>query len=73
MYARAFEYYVDRKLKAETCLNEYLVQLPALEEDHIDSYPYPHPEDRQAVLDHFDRFWAAVSDVELEDGTHTIK
>lgn len=73
MYARAFEYYVDRKLKASGLLNEYLVQLPALEEDHIDSYPYPHPEDRQAVIDHFDRFWAAVSDVELEDGTHTIK
>lgn len=73
MYARAFEYYVDRKLKAENSLNEYLVQLPSLDEAHIDSYPYPHPEDRQGVLEHFDRFWAAVSDIELEDGTHTIR
>lgn len=68
LYARAFEYYVLHKIEENGEKNEYLAQIPGIETDRVDMYPYPHPEDKEYIMNHFDRLFKTVKETKTEEG-----
>jgi len=66
--ARAFEWYVIKKLSDKNQINEYLAQIPTAEPDRMKYYPYPHPVDYIEVESIFNGIFANVQQVETETG-----
>lgn len=66
--ARAFEWYVIKKLSDKNQINEYLAQIPTAEPDRMKYYPYPHPVDYIEVESIFNGIFANVQQVKTETG-----
>ena len=72
-FARSFEWYVIKKLADAGCKNEYLAQIPPVDEGHLDMYPYPHESDKAELEESFDKLFKAVEQTETDKGLFTIK
>lgn len=66
--ARAFEWYVIKKLSDKNQINEYLAQIPTAEPDRMKYYPYPHPVDYIEIESIFNGIFANVQQVKTETG-----
>ena len=66
--ARAFEWYVIKKLTDRQQINEYLAQIPLAEPDRMKLYPYPHPNDYDTIENIFDGIFKNVQQVKTETG-----
>ena len=66
--ARAFEWYVIKKLTDRQQINEYLAQIPLAEPDRMKLYPYPHPNDYDTIENIFDGIFKNVQQVKTPTG-----
>lgn len=66
--ARAFEWYVIKKLTDKHQINEYLAQIPTAEPDRMQLYPYPHPTDYDIIENIYDGIFKSVQQVKTPTG-----
>lgn len=66
--ARAFEWYVIKKLTDKHQINEYLAQIPTAEPDRLQLYPYPHPEDYDTIENIYDGIFKSVQQFKTPTG-----
>lgn len=72
--ARAFEWYIKKKLDDKKQLNEYLVQIPTMEEGRKEFYPYPITEnDCQRIEYIYDQIFSLVKQFDGQRGYKTIR
>lgn len=72
--ARAFEWYIKKKLDDKKQLNEYLVQIPTMEEGRNEYYPYPSTENDCKRIEYiYDQIFSLVKQFDGQRGYKTIR